>query len=128
MIAIFSGSGYLSPKQEIGEILITDLPELVILGDARGVDTAAKYMCQELNIPHIVFTAQWKRYGRSAGKRRNQDMIDAAFLLGNDAVLYAFPHWEVSPGTYDCINRAKRAGLEVEVYDQKPRRREYSAV
>lgn len=53
------------------------------------------------------YSASWDRYGKAAGGIRNQHMVG----LGADE-LVAAPLGK-SPGTRDCIRRAKAAGIPV---------------
>ncbi|MFG3051817.1 SLOG family protein [Kitasatospora sp. NPDC048239] len=52
--------------------------------------------------------ADWARFGRSAGPRRNQVMVDRGA-----AVCVAFPLGR-SVGTRDCMRRAAAAGIRVD--------------
>jgi glycerophosphoryl diester phosphodiesterase len=59
-----------------------------------------------------VFPAEWDKYGKSAGYRRNEQMAQYA------EVLVAF--WDYnSPGTRHMINLAKQYNLEVHVIDTR---------
>ena len=49
--------------------------ELVIHGGARGADTLGGRAAGALNIPVRVYPALWSQYGRSAGIRRNEQML-----------------------------------------------------
>jgi hypothetical protein len=66
-----------------------------------------------------VFLAEWSRYGRSAGHRRNADMLDE--LQRDDGVgpdfrlVVAFYDGE-SRGTAGTIREAQRRRLDVEVW------------
>ncbi|MFW6236373.1 MAG: DUF2493 domain-containing protein, partial [Desulfovibrionales bacterium] len=75
--------------------------ELVISGGARGTDSLAERWAKENDIPTLIFTPDWKRFGRSAGVIRNKDIID------NCDVVYAF--WDgQSKGTKSSIEYAKK--------------------
>ena len=52
--------------------------------------------------------ADWERYGRAAGPKRNKLIVDAA------DVVIAFPSL-YSKGTLNTIKLAKKAGKQVEV-------------
>ena len=52
------------------------------------------------------YPADWKRFGHSAGPRRNTQMIDES---APDLVV-AFPGRD---GTADCVRKAEAAGIEV---------------
>lgn len=82
---------------------------VVISGGARGVDTAAVDRATERGIPVEVFPADWDRYGRSAGYKRNKDIVRAA-----DSVA-AF--WDgISRGTEHTIKLAIEAGKPVAIF------------
>ncbi len=53
--------------------------------------------------------ADWDRYGKAAGPRRNTAMVE----LGADLCV-AFPG-PGSSGTWDCVRKASDAGIRVEV-------------
>lgn len=77
---------------------------IIISGGAQGADNLAKKYCEpnQSNIPYKEFSANWDKYGKSAGFKRNQQIVDAC-----DMVL-AF--WDgKSKGTQDTINKAKIA-------------------
>lgn len=80
----------------------------LIHGGARGVDRFAFQWCMAHGVRHSEYPADWITYGRSAGPRRNQQMLNQS----PDAVI-AFPG---GTGTADMVNRAKNAG--VKVYDE----------
>lgn len=74
----------------------------VVSGCARGVDTAGETWAEKNNIPVKKFPADWNKYGKSAGYRRNQQMAEYA-----DAVIL-FPGGKGTNHMYDI---AKRMGL-----------------
>jgi hypothetical protein len=85
----------------------------IIEGCARGADTTARAVAIEhgwfyADVP--VRDSHWKRYGRSAGHRRNAAMLD----LGPDLVI-AFQR-DGSSGTQGTIDEAHRRGIPVEVH------------
>lgn len=84
----------------------------IVVGDATGADEAARTWAVSNGVNLTVHKADWNAYGRSAGPRRNQEMVDA----GADLCL-AFP-MSGSRGTWDCVNRAKKAGIVVTVISQ----------
>lgn len=82
----------------------------LIHGGARGADTIAGDEWRALvgDRPSIVvYLADWERYGKSAGYRRNAEMVKA----GADVCL-AFPLGE-SRGTRMCMRLAEEAGIPV---------------
>ena len=92
----------------------------VFSGGADGADSLGEFWAGEFGIPVQAFPADWDRYGKSAGYRRNVDMANGA------DVLVAF--WDgQSKGTKHMIDIALAKGLEVHVFrysasheDQEP--------
>ena len=83
------------PPVNIGE-------DVIISGGAKGADSLAKRYAMITKIDYIEFPAKWDKYGKSAGFKRNQQIVDAC-----DMVL-AF--WDgVSKGTKHTIELARRA-------------------
>ena len=80
-----------------------------------GCPTGADDMAEQwavLHAPEVaseVHKADWEEWGRAAGPIRNRKMVE----LGADLVL-AFPLAD-SRGTYNCIEAAEAAGLEVRI-------------
>lgn len=46
----------------------------IVSGGARGADALAERYAKERGFKLVVFKADWKRYGRSAGYKRNVQM------------------------------------------------------
>ena len=81
----------------------------VISGGARGVDTLGEAWARTHHIPVRRFPADWQRYGKSAGFRRNEAMAHVA-----DALIAV---WDgSSPGTCHMIAMARRRGLRLFVW------------
>jgi hypothetical protein len=76
-----------------------------------GVDSIAETIANVKGMQSEAHPADWERWGKSAGPRRNQEMVD----LGADLVL-AFPKG-ASRGTRGCLKMAQEAGLKVVVYE-----------
>lgn len=80
----------------------------IISGGARGADTLAIKYANERGIPVHVMNADWDKYGKSAGYKRNEQMAEAA-----DALV---AYWDgQSRGTSHMIDIAKKHGLKVRV-------------
>lgn len=83
-------------------------PTAIICGEARGADSLGRKYAEEHGIAVESFPANWKKYGRSAGYIRNQEMADHA-----DALI-AF--WDgKSRGTKNMIDIAKKKGIPIRV-------------
>ena len=90
MRLLVAGSRGFTDYDEVAHVLSNashclDRPvTLVISGGARGVDRHAEWWAFEWNYPMKVMPAEWDRYGKSAGYRRNVEMVeecDAAIVL-----------------------------------------------
>lgn len=80
----------------------------IISGGANGVDTLAKKFAKEFDIPFLVFEADWSKYGKSAGPKRN------TLIVNNSTHVIAF----VAPdsiGTWDTIRKAQNLNLLVNI-------------
>lgn len=81
----------------------------VASGCADGVDQLGEQWAQCYGIPVRQFPADWKRYGKAAGRQRNLQMAVYA-----DALIAI---WDgKSPGTRHMIATAERMRLKVFVY------------
>ena len=106
------------------ETLYANKPEdkkiVIVHGGAKGADTLAGDFVSQARaylknlgytIKEEIHKADWDNVGKYAGPIRNQRMVDS----GAD-ICVAFPEKE-SKGTKDCIRRAERAGIPVEIYN-----------
>ena len=82
----------------------------IISGHAKGVDSWGELYAQQNNIDLVIFPANWNKYGKSAGYKRNVKMADYA-----DALIAV---WDgVSKDTKHMIDIAKEKGLRVFIFD-----------
>ena len=90
--------------------------DLLIVGDCpTGVDRYALGVAQTEGINYERHEADWDRWGRSAGPRRNRDMVYRAVDLlarGHHVECAAFPGPK-STGTRDCMTQATGEGIPV---------------
>jgi hypothetical protein len=76
------------------------LPFEIISGGAKGADTLAANFASVHNIKYVEYPAEWAKYGKSAGFKRNQQIINACDMV------VAF--WDgKSKGAEHSINLAK---------------------
>ncbi len=76
----------------------------LICGMARGVDMLAYHWAKANNVPVEEYPANWDKYGKSAGMRRNREMVAVA----EAAVIV----WDGnSPGTENTISLLKAKGI-----------------
>ncbi len=81
----------------------------IISGGARGADTLAKRYAVEHGIPLREFIPDWDTFGKSAGFRRNEQIVKACDEL---VVL-----WDgISRGTKHSLELAQDAGKPVYKY------------
>ena len=78
----------------------------IIHGGANGADTMAGCWAEKYNIPVTVYNADWGRYGRAAGPKRNEKML----YEGKPEYVVAFPGGR---GTAHMVRIAKSAGVVV---------------
>lgn len=83
---------------------------LIIEGSALGADALAKWAAEDFGIPILTFNAEWSKYGKAAGSIRNQKMLDE----GKPDLVLAFPMSD-SIGTWDMVNRARKANVPVRI-------------
>ncbi len=83
-------------------------PIEIVSGNARGADRLGEKYARERGFDLARFPAQWDKFGRSAGYKRNVQMAEYA-----DALI-AFPLGEAR-GTNHMIRIAQDAGLVVRV-------------
>ena len=82
-------------------------PVVIISGMARGADSLGVKYAKEEGCQLKSFPADWNRHGKSAGYKRNQQMLDEG---KPDLVLI---YWDgSSKGTSHMIDIAKKAGIK----------------
>jgi hypothetical protein len=89
---------------------------IVVHGGARGADFFAGKAARELGLEVIEVPADWAKHGRAAGPIRNQLMLDRypPFRVG------AFRAREHSIGTNDCIRRAAKLYVPIDIHTRLP--------
>lgn len=81
----------------------------VVTGCAAGIDKMGELWAIKNHVPYTRFPAEWEKYGKSAGPRRNKQM--AKYADGLIAI------WDgESPGTRNMINEAGKQRIQVFVY------------
>ena len=80
-------------------------------GNAKGVDTLANEIALDFGWDIVRYIANWTKWGKAAGPMRNTQMIEEF----KPNVVYAYPKIEdgkiLSRGTWDCIQKAIKAGI-----------------
>lgn len=83
--------------------------DTIISGMATGADTVAAEFARDMRLkldPYPISEAEWAKYGRSAGPRRNRRMI----VEGKPNIVLAF---NGGPGTRNMIQQAKNNDIPV---------------
>lgn len=96
-------------KETLDHLLQKRLPDVeIVSGAARGADSLGERYAKENNLSVHRRPADWDRYGKSAGYRRNAEMAKYA-----DACIC---FWDgKSRGTKHMIDLAEKEGLKVRV-------------
>ena len=90
-------------------------PLTIVHGAARGTDSLAERWAVENGVLTEPHPANWARYGKSAGPRRNQQMLATGARL-----VLAFRCSGESRGTDHMIGLAQGWGVSVEVIGDTP--------
>jgi len=117
MKVIIAGSRTITDYFEIvtaltfADYTISNLTE-VVSGTAKGVDQLGEMLAYRNHIPVKKFPADWDKYGKSAGYRRNADMAKYADSL--------IAIWDgQSKGTRHMIELMYKYGKPVYVHEVK---------
>jgi hypothetical protein len=103
---------YLREKRKTSNIII-------VSGHARGADTLGEKYAQDEGFALEIYPAQWKKLGKQAGYRRNEQMAEVA-----DALI-AFWDGE-SKGTKHMIDIMNAKSLQVKVVEYETTNKEKS--
>jgi predicted Rossmann fold nucleotide-binding protein DprA/Smf involved in DNA uptake len=88
---------------------ITSRDMTIVSGTARGVDQLGEQFAREYSTDLIKMPADWDRFGKSAGYKRNREMAKVA----DAAVIF----WDgESKGTKHMIDLAKEYNLKLHVF------------
>ncbi len=80
----------------------------IVSGKAKGADSLGEIFAKEFHIPIKEFPAKWKKYGKSAGIKRNRAMSNYA-----DALIV---FWDgSSKGTKHMVDCMKNSNKEVHI-------------
>ena len=81
----------------------------VVSGTARGADKLGERWARETNVPIKRFPANWNKFGKSAGYRRNEEMAEYAD--------YLIALWDgQSRGTKHMVDLARRERIGLLVF------------
>ena len=106
-----------------GEIILRELSkvqqmhgvDVVIEGEAKGADTLGRLAAERLGIPVLKFPADWRKFGLSAGYKRNAQML----AEGKPTVVLAFHNFiENSKGTKMMVDLARKAQVPAQIFTE----------
>jgi hypothetical protein len=107
-VAIVGSREYLNLFKVRQYIQSLPIDTVIVSGGARGVDKCAEKVAQGIGLQTEIYPADWHKYGKAAGMKRNQQIVEAS-----DRVV-AF--WDGdSRGTRNTIEIAKKLGKGVTV-------------
>jgi predicted Rossmann fold nucleotide-binding protein DprA/Smf involved in DNA uptake len=116
---LVAGSRNFVNAERLAEILAENVgaDDTIVEGGAKGVDAMARQWAEARDISVVEIRADWAKYGRAAGPKRNDAMTAFIAEHGGRAVFI----WDgESKGTKQCILSARKAGIEnIRVYQEK---------
>jgi hypothetical protein len=103
------GSRRWSDRALIERVLRSYGPAVIVHGAAQGTDRIAASVAERVGWPVEPHPADWQRYRRSAGPRRNLEMLDTRPVLVIAFTVIAGG----TPGTRHTLTNAYRRGIPV---------------
>jgi len=99
----------LAAKEIISFYALDLFATTIVSGGAKGPDSWAEEVAKEMLLAKHIFLPAWKKYGKVAGLKRNDEIINEA-----DFVLV---FWDGrSKGTFYSINKALELNKPCKVY------------
>jgi len=114
MKILICGDRNYTDKERIRKVIISysyGANLIVIEGGAKGADTLAREICEELAIPFKEYKSEWAKYGKAAGPIRNKLMLDDNPEI--ELVIAFHNNIEESKGTKNMVEQAKERGINV---------------
>lgn len=96
--------------ETIFDTVLKDKLTVLIEGEAQGADRISRNIAQDRGIPYEAYFADWKRYGKGAGYKRNLRMLEEG---KPDLIVAFYTDIEESKGTKMMINLGVDAGIQV---------------
>ncbi|MBR0120878.1 MAG: DUF2493 domain-containing protein [Clostridia bacterium] len=107
-------------KTSCREIIVqlnTDKPVEIVSGHCMGCDLLGEKFAEENGYKLTVFPAEWKKYGKSAGIKRNIQMID--YIGHTDSAVIGFVS-NNTKGTRYTVERANENGIKTFEFEYTP--------
>lgn len=100
-------------RAKLDEILNGRKDVVIVSGGANGADSLAEKYASERGYAMAIFRAEWNKYGKSAGYKRNAKMHEYISRF-EERICVAF--WDgISRGTQHNFSLAERYGTRLEV-------------
>ena len=112
MKVLVCGSRHFEDEGLLRSVLDKIECDTIIHGMARGADRLGGEYGKSHGKHVLEYPALWNTYGRRAGPIRNAQMLEE----GQPDLVVAFRGLN-SRGTQDMINKARKAGVPVEIID-----------
>lgn len=110
-VIVTGGRNYLN-VQKVFDALDKLSPTLVITGACpSGADQYAERWAKANERNYIGFPAKWATHGKSAGPRRNREIVDFVTKFDLNPQCLAFPG---GTGTADMVQRCVEKGMLVQ--------------
>ncbi len=113
MRVLVSGSRWYSDYQKILSVISSLDIDLLIAGACRGADTLAVRAARQCGIRYVEYLADWEKFGKSAGPKRNQQMLD---MEKPDLLLVFHDDLARSKGSRDMLFRVVKAGIPYRIF------------
>lgn len=84
------------------------IPQKIISGGCRGADKLAEKYANDKKIKLKIYNANWDKYGKSAGNKRNKKIVNKCDIL----IAYLSNE---SVGTKNTINMARNANKKIHI-------------
>ena len=115
---LVAGSRNFINAERLAQILAENVgaDDTIVEGGAKGVDTMARDWAEARDINVVEIKADWAKFGRAAGPKRNDAMTTFVAERGGKAVFV----WDgESKGTKQCIQSAMKRGIDCRVYREE---------
>ena len=115
---LVAGSRNFVNGERLAQILAENIgaDDIIVEGGAKGVDTMAREWAEARDIGVVEIRADWEKYGRAAGPKRNDAMTAFVAEHGGKAVFI----WDgKSKGTEQCIRSALKRKIPTRVYTEQ---------
>lgn len=109
----------LAERQVVLNALEEAGPSVVLHGGAKGADAVAAYWCKAMRGVWVAeYPAEWEKFGKIAGPKRNGQMCDDLLKYKADGYRIALLAFPGGAGTASCVTHAERRGIPVWRYPE----------